>query len=383
MAALPANMAAHRSAQPYVPTYLQTPAPALGTPDPKRAQKAVTESFATYKEIVVNTPFRTARRVYSRSQLLSLRRQSVNLLLSDLVLLEPYGLVPRRFEALASTASAPSTSPRSRVAYEELLDGRSAAQLASDCTGSSTRDYWCPVCSAATSKDSTPCEYIRLLRQRLQSQLAEKVCTSNAIQCLLQPPEVFQNLLLLSLASEHKRGSARLRWMSEEHPTVLQRIRTFLCGEEDYVPLPAVTDHTAWKEMMELMGLDSVRDNRTRILTDLSKHWKRRTTPYEQFVFFYDFKNHSPPAPTKNIVTLSVKPGMVAMLRMDVVAMYLLHHHNFFIPEDHYWDVFRYLDTAVVERRLYNEVRHFGLFLSGTQRGLSLFSPIEQPALRL
>lgn len=243
---------------------------------------------------------------------------------------------------------------------------------------------------------------------------------SRALQCLTQPASVFRSLLQMSLVLEFKRGSARLRWITEQSPCIADRIRGFLCGEDTpFVPLPPVTAHEEWEEMLALMGFDAIRDNRTRIITDFSRHWKRRTIPYEQFVFFYAFRDHLPPAPVKNIVTRSVKPGMVAMLSMNAQAMWLLHHHEFFIPEDHYWDVFRFLEPAAAvaiaaaaaankedgeaaetssqhgkrtrrnaldgdvcgERNataLYLKIRHLGLYLSATQRHLCFFSPIEK-----
>lgn len=336
----------------------------------------------------------------------------------------------------------------------------------------SLSSYYCHICA----EGNEPCEHVRNWLSEssaggcVGTDHADRTVivsgkelnkNSRAYACLSQPGHVFRSLLQLSLILESKRGSARLRWITEQYPDVRHRILQFLCGEGQlavssssnssveernnmvhsesaekrgaepfsislfpgssalrYVPLPPVTAHDEWEEMLYWMGFDAIRDNKTRIVTDFSRHWKRRTLPFEQFVFFYSFRDHRPPAPVMNIVTRSAKPGMVAMLRMNIVALQLLHHHEFFIPEDHYWDVFPYLEEAVLSfvhekyrtnesksdlapaenlatvphskkmcteneksrnfEEMYCRIRHIGLYLSATQTHLSLFSPVKK-----
>lgn len=319
---------------------------------------------------------------------------------------------------------------------------------------------WLSECSLRIPEEEDHEDHIVTVNGRQQSK------KSRAYACLTQPLHVFRSLLQISLILESKRGSARLRWVTEQYPGVRDRILEFLCGTEEqqpssrshrchfnedekdlrareegetwrddvpavpvspppsrlhYVPLPPVTAHDEWEEMIYWMGFDAIRDNKTRIITDFSRHWKRRTIPYDQFVFFYSFRDHQPPTPVLNIVTRSVKPGMAAMLRMNLVSLQLLHHHEFFIPEDHYWDVFPYLEDAAVAatreklgltddkenkqeekegtsvsqnahsykgdhncgspEELCSKMRHIGLYLSATQKHLSLFSPVKKNVL--
>lgn len=328
--------------------------------------------------------------------------------------------------------------------------------------------YYCPICA----EGEKPCDMVQrwLLESGVEAQKsgndADELVTihgrkmnkkSWAYACLSQPVHIFRSLLQLSLVLESKRGSSRLRWITEKYPALRDRILDFLCGVfsqpsngsrhggDDlpvhdvaevgrgtispslsstsasplYVPLPPVTAHEEWEEMICWLGFDGVRDNRTRVITDFSRHWKRRTIAYDQFIFFYSFRDHQPSTPVMNIITRSVKPGMVAMLCMNQHAMQLLHHHEFFIPEDHYWDMFPYLEEAAAaavreqstttldrsrsssfvgsrtpsnkltentgeknhrgdSEELYCRIRHIGMYLSATQKHLHLFSPVRK-----
>lgn len=328
--------------------------------------------------------------------------------------------------------------------------------------------YYCPICA----EGEKPCDAVQHWLQACRADVpkrgndVDELVTihgrvmnkgSRAYACLSQPVHIFRSLLQLSLVLESKRGSSRLRWITEQYPAIRNRILDFLCGvfsqasndtsrrsdsisvnddagcepstishsppsvsaSPSYVPLPPVTAHEEWEEMICWLGFDALRDNRTKVITDFSRHWKRRTIAYEQFIFFYSFRDHQPSTEVMNIITRSVKPGMVAMLCMNQHALQLLHHHEFFIPEDHYWDMFPYLEEAAVAavreqstpmsdnsgsspfvssstpschlskntgekgnpsnaEELYCKMRHIGMYLSATQKHLHLFSPVRK-----
>eukprot|EP00796_Vickermania_ingenoplastis_P004167 gene4167-3008_t len=370
------DMAHHRGAAPYVPTFLKASSPQHRSP-PTTCNSGVGPSPRSYKDCVVRAA--GLRRVYSRDQLLALRAPALRRLGETKAKhVEPYGVVPMSFALMAEAADQhaaaldfPTGPRRTRRLHEEFLDGRAAARLPRyPCP---QQLYSCAVCAAGGAACKRVQGWLDEIREETRAPTG-----SRALRCLAQPPEVFRNLLRMSMALESKRGSSRLRWIVEQYPQVSDRVRTFLCGDVNYVPLPPVTAHEEWEEMIVTMGFDAIRDNRTRIITDFSRHWKRRTIPYEQFVFFYDFRDRHPPATVKNIVTRPLKPGMVAMLSMNLRAMELLHHHNFLMPEDEYWEVFRFLEAAAGGNTAkYYKVRHLGLYLSSTQGELRARHPVN------
>lgn len=145
------------------------------------------------------------------------------------------------------------------------------------------------------------------------------------------------------------------------------------------MPLPAITDHDAWSVLLHLLCFDAIRDNCTRVVTDLSRHWRRRTTAFEQFVYFFAFRDDRPQSRVRNIITRSVKPGMVAMLSGDMVAMTLLHYLGFYTPHDYYWQVYPFLQQALGHSATYYDViRHLGHYLSCKQ-DKNLYNPLGLP----
>lgn len=295
-----------------------------------------------------------------------------------------------------SPALLPGSRPPSLL--EEFLDGEAAARLLR-CPGAAIREvqregrelgkeptlpYYCGVCAQG---GSSPCSTVQGWLTTLPfpekppaEQTPSASTPSRALRCLSQAAETFRSLLQISLATEFKRGSVRLRWLIERYPVVAEKIRDFLCGTDvPLVPLPPVTGHSEWEEMMRLMGFDAIRDNTTRVVTSFSRHWKRRSIPYEQFVYFYEFRRHVPTGSAVNVITPSVKPGIVAMLAMNVQALQLLHHHGFCIPKDYFWDIFRYLDHSKTGNVvLFAKIRHIGLYLSATQKEEDFFNPMKR-----
>lgn len=234
------------------------------------------------------------------------------------------------------------------------------------------RLFRCAVCAEGGPQ---PCPALHRIIQR-----AAKFAMSTKLgAALMQPPLVVQSLLQLALVFEAKQSSLRLRLLAERSPRVVHLVEEYLCGEGYHLPLPTVTAHEEWAAMNTMLKFDAIRDNKTRIITDLSKHWKKRRTQFEQFVHFFAFRDARPVGRVKNLITDSVKPGMVAMLMGDVTAVLLLHRLGFFIPPDYYWSVYPFLRQALGEGTLaYDVVRHLGMYCSSAQPK-DMYNPVERP----
>lgn len=261
-----------------------------------------------------------------------------------------------------SSSSFASTPAHSTSGY---LTGNEATDI---------RNYHCQICAQGGPE---PCPALADVIRTT----SKYVMSTRRGACLMQSADVVWGLLQLALVFEAKQSSMRLRLLAERHPHIVRLVAEYLCGEGYLLPLPPIIAHDEWKAMMTMLKFDAIRDNRTRIITDVSKHWKKRHTQFEQFVFFFGFRDHRPPSATvKNVVTRSVKPGMVAMLSGDLQAMLLLHRLGFFIPPGYYWEVFPFLRQALGDGTLaYDVVRHLGLYLSSKQDNASMFNPIEPP----
>lgn len=243
-----------------------------------------------------------------------------------------------------------------------------------DIAAEAMRDYHCVHCASARVHRE-PCPAVSMLMQ----QVHRLVLRSKYGACLMQTGEVVWGLLQLALVFEVKQSSLRMRRLAERCPAAVRVVAEYLCGDGYHMPLPAVTDHEAWSGLSQLLCFDAIRDNRTRIKTDLSKHWRRRRTPFEQFVFFFTHRDDRPRVQVRNIITRSVKPGMVAMLSGDVVAMVLLSRLGFFVPPDKYWRVYPFLKQSLGEDTLlYSVVRHLARYLSCTQDP-NMYDPIGEP----
>ncbi|KAG5494218.1 hypothetical protein GH5_02210 [Leishmania sp. Ghana 2012 LV757] len=320
---------------------------------------------------------------YSKGQLLSLRAAAIGSVMRGGIVGHPlFERIPESFAPLLRLPFAtehvnvdaamqlvehrtyasplPSSSLNSIVCTEDLADEAQA------------RLFTCPVC---TEGGPQPCAAIQHLLQR-----ARRYAMSTKLgAALMQPALVVESLLRLALVFDAKQSSLRLRMLAEQSPRVVHLVEEYLCGEGYHLPLPPVTAHEEWAALNGILKFDAIRDNKIRVITDLSKHWKKRRTQFEQFVYFFAFRDARPVRPAKNIITQSVKPGMVAMLTGDVRAMVLLHRLGFFIPPDYYWSVFPFLRQSLGEGTLkYDVVRHLGLYLSATQPA-DMYNPVEKP----
>nr|CCM18495.1 hypothetical protein, conserved [Leishmania guyanensis] len=260
-----------------------------------------------------------------------------------------------------SYASRLTSSPPASVARTEDFDEEAQLRL-----------YTCPVCAQGGSQ---PCAVIQRILQRAR----RNFMSTKFGAALMQPALVVETLLRLALVFDAKQSSLRLRILAEQSPRVVHLVEEYLCGEGYHLPLPPVTAHEDWAALNAMLRFDAIRDNKTRVITDLSKHWKKRRTQFEQFIHFFAFRDARPVRPAKNIITQSVKPGMVAMLTGDILAMALLHRLGFFIPPDYYWTVFPFLRQALGEDTLVCDVvRHLGLYLSSAQPA-DMYNPVEEP----
>ncbi|TPP55650.1 hypothetical protein CGC20_11220 [Leishmania donovani] len=320
---------------------------------------------------------------YSKQQLLSLRPAAIEQVMRGRVVDHPPFLkIPESLAPLLglpcameyvnvdaamrlvehrSHASRPASSPPTSVARTEDLDDEAQARL-----------YTCPICAQGELNSCTAIQHILQRTSRY-------VMSTKLGAALMQPALVVGSLLRLALVFDAKQSSLRLRMLAEQSPRVVHLVEEYLCGEGYHLPLPPVTAHEDWAALNAMLKFDAIRDNKTRVITDLSKHWKKRRTQFEQFIYFFAFRDARPVRPAKNIITQSAKPGMVAMLTGDVPAMVLLHRLGFFIPPDYYWKVFPFLRQALGEGTLaYDVVRHLGLYLSSAQPA-DMYNPVEVP----
>ncbi|GET91774.1 hypothetical protein, conserved [Leishmania tarentolae] len=320
---------------------------------------------------------------YSKQQLLSLRPVAIEQVRTGRVVDHPPFLkIPESFAPLLglpfameyvnvdaamrlvehrSYASRPASLPCTSVTNSKDLEAEGQACL-----------YTCSVCAQGGPHSCTVIE--RILQRASRYFMSTKLGAT-----LMQPALVVESLLRLALVFEAKQSSFRLRLLAEQSPRVVHLVEEYLCGEGYHLPLPPVTAHEDWAALNTMLKFDAIRDNRTRVITDLSKHWKKRRTQFEQFVYFFSFRDARPVGPAKNIITKSVKPGMVAMLTGDVPAIVLLHRLGFFIPPDYYWKVFPFLRQALGEgTQAYDVVRHLGLYLSSSQPA-DMYNPVEAP----
>ncbi|KAK7198841.1 hypothetical protein NESM_000850100 [Novymonas esmeraldas] len=319
---------------------------------------------------------------YTRQELLSLRAAAMEHVARDRrVDHPPFRKIPATFAPLLTLPFAmeyvnvdavvqlvehcPQTSP-------PLSSSMSAsAEDARD--DSAARRFACAVCAQGGPQ---PCAAVHALVHRL----SRRVLSTTLGAALMQPRLVVESLLRLALVFDAKQSSLRLRLLAERSPLVVHLVEEYLCGEGYHLPLPPVAAHEDWAVLNAMLKFDAVRDNKTRVITDLSKHWRRRRTQFEQFVHFFAFRDARPVRPARNMITQSVKPGMVAMLTGDTTAMYLLHRLGFFTPPDYYWTVFPFLRQALGDgTATYDVVRHLGLYLSAVQPA-DMYNPVERPS---
>ncbi|KAH9578315.1 hypothetical protein LSM04_001880 [Trypanosoma melophagium] len=221
--------------------------------------------------------------------------------------------------------------------------------------------------------------------QEVISSAVRKAASSRLGALLLQSGDVVLGLLQLALVFEARQSSLRLRLLAEQHPNVVNRIKEYLCGEGYHLPLPSVISHEDWQTLNSILKFDWIRDNRTRIFTEISKRWKKRHTQFEQFVHFFEYRDDRPLHPVKNMLTHSTTPVLVSVLSGDVMAVVLLARLGFFVPPDYYWDIFSFFAESLLPKssdgEMYNLMRHLCLHLAERQQALrgDVFNPILPP----
>ena len=162
---------------------------------------------------------------------------------------------------------------------------------------------------------------------------------------LSQNGNVVRGLLQIEMAFKFKKTSVKMRQLGES-PNIISIVREYLCGEGFHVQAPAVHNHEHWAMLMERLKFDWIRDNRTKIFTELSKFWKKSNTPFEQFVHFFFYRDSEPNHESKGMLTHRQKPIMVATLAGDVDAVVLLCDLGFYIPPDYFWELVGILGSS-------------------------------------
>eukprot|EP00658_Telonema_sp_P-2_P046372 TRINITY_DN3452_c0_g1_i5.p1 TRINITY_DN3452_c0_g1~~TRINITY_DN3452_c0_g1_i5.p1 ORF type:complete len:463 (-),score=133.23 TRINITY_DN3452_c0_g1_i5:456-1844(-) len=165
---------------------------------------------------------------------------------------------------------------------------------------------------------------------------------------LAQSGDTVQGLLQVELVFRFKGSNMRLQQIGQHHPNIVSRVQEYLCGEGFHVRCPKISDHILWKSLLERLRFDWIRDNKTRIFTELSKQWKKLNTPFEQFCHFYFFRTARPAHDCKGMLTHSQKPIMVAALTGDVDAVVQLADLGFFVPPDYYWQLLSFMVAGAI-----------------------------------
>lgn len=332
------------------------------------------------QEGVLSLTHPTGRLRYTAEQLLAIRPAAIHTVEHGPIVDDsPFLKIPAAFAPLLHIPHAlefldvdGATALVEKLPYTNALTAQPPLSSSQDFLPMNGGGYHCLLCAQGRE---APCPALGSIVANAKKYI---LSTKRGV-CLMQSANVVQGLLQLALVFESKRSSMRLRLLAEKKPHIAQIIKEYLCGDGYHIPLPPITAHDEWRAMMRALCFDALRDNRTRIVTDLSKHWKKRQTPFEQFVFFFSFRDDRPLGEVKNVLTRSVKPGIAAMLCGDVAAMLVLHNLNFFIPPDYYWSLFPFLAQALGEGTvIYDVVRHLATYLYARQSP-HLFNPIESP----
>ena len=160
---------------------------------------------------------------------------------------------------------------------------------------------------------------------------------------LSQSGDAIYPLLQVEMILRGPRSSRRMRKLLSVAPRAVQLIQEYLLGVDGVrvcVPPPPATEHPTWETYGRLLGFHRIRDNVTCIYTELSPQWRKRTTPFEQFLHFYAFRRDTPRHPTKAMLTHAEKPTLVAALAGDPAAFVRLAQLGFRVFPDRYFDVF-------------------------------------------
>jgi hypothetical protein len=201
-----------------------------------------------------------------------------------------------------------------------------------------------------------PCEAVQGI---IDSVISEERATHGAF--LLQDPQVVFGQIELQLVFDSPLSTRRMKNMKTGAPAAFNMIKQFLCGPGYHMHPPKADNHEAWTNLLARLRFDWIRDNRTPIFTELSKHWKKRHTPFEQFAHFLFFRDSLPARPTVNMLTHAQKPVLVAAMAGDTPAFVLLARLGFAHPSDAAWERTQFLKQMLDTRR-YAVLRHLNCY---------------------
>ena len=260
--------------------------------------------------------------------------------------------------------------------FEEFVDVDAASSLVEDiqvAVDPSLVNYYCVECAQGPNPCGRVADLIVGVRRKLQQ--------TRIGAFLFQPGDVVMGLVQLHLVFESRKTSMKMKLLAEKAKDAVTRIREFLCGEGFHVLPPPVAQHDQWRRMMQLLMFDWIRDNRTRIFTELSKYWKKSHTQFEQFAHFLFYRDDRPAHVVRNMLTHSQKPVMVAVIGGSLDAVVVLSELGFFVPPDYFWASFPFFKETL-EGTMGHVLRHLCVHYYQRQstRSTSPFNPILPPS---
>jgi hypothetical protein len=303
---------------------------------------------------------------YTRAELLALRAASLALERSrGVTSAHPFTHIPASLPPLLQCRH-----------FEEFVDIDAASSLVEDVPLSidpSLVNYFCVECANGPTSCARIAELIVGVRRKMQQ--------TRIGAFLFQAGDVVMGLVQLQLVFESRKTSMKMKILAEKAKDAVAVIRQFLCGEGFHVLPPPVSQHDQWRRMMQLLMFDWIRDNRTRIFTELSKFWKKSHTQFEQFAHFLFYRDDRPAHAVKNMLTHSQKPVMVSVVGGSVDAVVLLSELGFFVPPDYFWASFPFF-RETLEGPTGRILRHLCVHYYQRQstRGSALFNPIAPPS---
>jgi len=306
---------------------------------------------------------RAEKRRYSRADLLKLRNVgNQRIRNSGVVDSPPFTRVPKSVLPLLALRN-----------FQEFVDVDALSSLVSDLHPTNDLgNRYCLNCSRGPQPCPAVADAIDTVRTRLRSTRLGAFVQQGWL--------VVSTEVLLQLVFYSKVSKIALRGVAQRAPKVVQLVRSFLTGaEKPAVRTPAVTDHGEWNALMALLSFDAIRDNRTKLYTDISRNWIRSRTPFEQFAHFLYFCEARPIHPVRNMLINAQKPTMVAVLTQNSDAFVALADLGFLIPPDFYWDLPIFSPPPTNDVYVNECLRHLGVFFYQVQSRVkpTLVLPIQ------
>lgn len=160
-----------------------------------------------------------------------------------------------------------------------------------------------------------------------------KASRSNGLTFLAQNPDVVFGQIRMSIVFDAQRGAPKFRG-GKIPANVIERIRTFVCGEGFHFPVPAQKDDAIWLKFTSALKFDLILENQAPLFAELGKFWKRTHSPFQKFVHLLFWRDELPPARNKNMIGHYQMPVVVACTAGDVDAAILLMHLRFHVLQD-------------------------------------------------